>query len=143
VQRLDDPLRGRFERERAERIRDDIQKRVGPDGWSVAVHESKGVYSVELDHELSMPFSFSLGGDAHLDERRLQVLLANPEFQRIRSRPSILTHGPFLGHLRKMAGARRWDREDFAVMARALGTYGLLPHAEAEWLERVGPAWQA
>src|SRR4051812_47160708 len=124
-------------RERAERIRTDLDDRLAPDGWSITLHEVDGAFHIEFDHELSMPFAFGFGKDPEIDERRMTELLARAEFEVIRARPASVEHGPFLKNIRTMAGSMKWDPNVVAVVARSLGVHGLLPEAEADWLERA------
>ncbi len=110
-------------------------------GRSVALWEEKGWVALVFSHELSGSHSYQFRGSA-FDRNALEGFLGSREFESVRARPRPLQHGPFIGHLRKMAGTGNWPPQVFDVIARSLGVYELLAEEEADCLRKAGPAWK-
>jgi hypothetical protein len=52
-----------------------------------------------------------------------------------------MLHESLLGRIRRAARGNGWDHETVAVLARVLGSEGVLDSTEVAWLEDAGPAW--
>jgi hypothetical protein len=126
----------------ANRVAEEVRSALEPAGWSVSVvldHLPR--VGVDIEHELSPAFYFSmdLSTPSHLET--LQSFLAKFEFQAVAARPAAVTHADLLRALRGMARSRRWERDELLDLAMLLGRAGVFTEEEAEWLAFAGPAW--
>jgi hypothetical protein len=123
------------------RTLDAVARRLRPEGWDVSQGYCDSYFNIKLDHPPTSGFGFGFPNDDADHSDLVEGVLSGREFRVITSRPNEIVHESLLGRFRTAAQANQWDHDVVAIVARVLRHEGVLTDAEAEWLEKAGPAW--
>lgn len=131
-----------MEPQEAELLRQELDRELAPDGWSVDLDLRFRAPNLIFKHPLTQPWTFGVGPTSTLVDARLAVrqeMTTHSDFEEVRGGPSRPKHGAMLSSLRIAAGSYGWADEVFAQVVWTLRELQLIDLNEAKWLERVGP----
>jgi len=118
-----------------------VRQRLEPHGWNVRQGFVGELLNIELRHALTSQLGIGIFNDERDQSVRIGRLLKMREFGVIEERPRDLPNESLVGRIRIAGQVGRWSPDVVTTIARVLRMESVITDAEADWLERAGPAW--